>query len=169
MEVNDTTVWVPTSSPPTWLLQTFQSTGVAKWGQTAEVITNSVTLSESLEPFPTYVPNRASLKHWLFLGCAKLVSLNRGLMIWGSQWMPLTCRFNFPSQIFLLIFLFAKSLSLGPGKLWLKPFDICQDCQMVLKHVMFGGVRRREPTALDAVQHKLIQHEHVECHFWKWH
>lgn len=30
----------------------------------------------SLEPFPTYVPNSPSLKHWLFLGCAKLVSLN---------------------------------------------------------------------------------------------
>lgn len=136
---------VPTSSldlfPPLWLLQTHQSTRVAKWGQTqtAEVITNTATFPESLEPFPTYVPNSPSLKHWLSLGCAKLVSLTWGLMIWGSQWTSPTCSFNFLSQIFLLIFLPANRLSLSPGKLWLKPFDICQDCQMALKHVVFGG------------------------------
>lgn len=135
---------------PLRLLQTHQSTRVAKWGhlQTAEVISNSVTFSESLEPFPTYVPNSPSLKHWLFLGCAKLVSLNCGFDDWGSQWMSLTCSFNFLSQIFLLIFLLAKSLSLSPGKLWLKPFDICQDCQMLLKHVVFGGVCLRVPHCL---------------------
>lgn len=144
-EVNDAKNWATTSPlylfSPLRLLHTHQSTCVAKCGhlQTAEVITNSVTFSESLEPFPTYVPNSPSLKHWLFLGCAKLVSLNCGFDDWGSRWMSLTCSFNFLSQIFLLIFLWAKSLSLSPGKLWLKPFDICQDCQMVLKRVVFGG------------------------------
>lgn len=132
------------SPPPLQLLQTHQSTRVAKRGghlQTAEVITNSVTFSESLEPFPTYVPNSPPLKHWLFLGCAKLVSLNCGFDDWGSQWMSLTCSFNFLSQIFFVDFsLLAKSRSLSPGKLRLKPFDICQDCQMVLKHVVFVGV-----------------------------
>lgn len=68
----------------------------------------------SLEPFPTYVLNSPSLKHWLFLGCSKLVSLN-----WGfddgaaSEWLW-PAAFIFLHK-YLSIFLFAKSLSLSPG------------------------------------------------------
>lgn len=128
-EVNDAKNWATTSSlylffSPLRLLQTHQSTCVAKCGhlQTAEVITNSVTFSESLEPFPTYVPNSPSLKHWLFLGCAKLVSLNCGFDDWGSQWMSLTCSFNFLSQIFLLIFSLSQESFFEPREALTKTF-----------------------------------------------
>lgn len=93
--------------------------------------------SGSLEPFPTYVLNSPSLKHWLFLGCSKLVSLNGGFDDGAaSEWMW-PAAFIFLHK-YLSIFLFAKSLSLSPAQS--KPFDICQDCQMVWEHVALGCV-----------------------------
>lgn len=93
--------------------------------------------SGSLEPFPTYVLNSPSLKHWLFLGCGKLLSLN-GRFDDGAagEWMW-PAAFIFLHK-YLPIFLFAKSLSLSPAQS--KPFDICQDCQMVREHVALGCV-----------------------------